>query len=589
MKISLCLITKGDAELDSVKRAIKSALPAVDSVHITANHEHKKTKLWCKEMGYDFSYLGWSDSFSAQRNYNFNRVPKDTDYVLWMDSDDVIIGAEYIRDVAERSKQMGLEAVFFKYWYGCTFDGEPSEENLVNIDILQERERLLKPGAFEWKKRLHESPVPKDGLKSKYSAIPYNKETPLAWLHLGADMKQGLNSSGARMDRNKRILELDLEDERRDGGEADPRTLLYLMKIYGECDDKETLLKLLDMGREYLQKSGWDQERSTCYHLMSKAYTKMEDHQSAVKMAHKAIEEYPTYPASYLYLARCYFNLKNFTAMEHWMKIGLSMKIPEISSQTSNLLEMKMLSAELMLQFNLYGKKDIRKAYDASTLLAEFNPSDQNLKNVDYLYDQKELDIACEHAHKLMKYYDDIGKKEMIPALCLSLPNQMQKLPFAINAYNKYKEPRVWKDNEICYYANFGGDHFEKWGPESLEKGIGGSETAVIKLAEEWAKQEYRVTIYGDPKDTIKLPGITYLSWRLFNPRDFFNIFIQWRHNSLVNKVNCRKFYVDLHDVFSGHNYVGKEDQIDGLMVKSEFHKTMADGFRNVNVISNGI
>ena len=126
MRISFCLITKGDEELEKVKKCVQSALPGVDTIHITANQKHIKTKRWCKEMGYDFSYLPWNDNFSEQRNFNFNRAPKDTDYIIWADSDDVILGAELIKDIASRGKQMGLESIFFKYWYGCTFDGEPS-------------------------------------------------------------------------------------------------------------------------------------------------------------------------------------------------------------------------------------------------------------------------------------------------------------------------------------------------------------------------------------------------------------------------------------------------------------------------------
>jgi len=570
MKIAGCLITKGDEELKNLKKAVESMLPAVDTVHITANHKHVKTKRWCKEMGYDFSYLPWNKNFSEQRNFNFNRVPKDTTYILWADGDDLIVGADKIRDIATKAYAQGLDAVFFDYWYSCTFSGEPSLKNLIDIEVTQERERLLKPGAFLWHKRLHESPMPLDGTKSKHSVIVYSDEHPVAWMHCEADR---FNTDMApRMARNREILELDLQDERSNGGQADPRTLLYLMKIYGESWDKETLLKLIDMGREYLQRSGWDQERGVCYHLMTTAYGKLGDNVTAVKMAHKALEEYPTNPLSYLYLARCYYNLKNYSAMEHWMKVGLSLPVG-VTAQPSNILELKMLSAELMLQFNLHGKKDIRKAYEASVLVNKFNPTPENQNAEDFLYDQKELDIASENAHKLMKYYESIGKKDLIPKLCTSLPNEMQMLPFAVSAYNKYKEPRIWGEKEICYYATFGSNHLFKWDGDSIKKGVGGSETAVIKLSEEWSKLGYHVTVYCDCGTVKKINDVLYMPYYMFNRRDFFNIFISWRHNMLTNSINSRKHLIDLHDLWVSQSFTKNINAFDKIMVKSNFHR----------------
>lgn len=594
MKIAFCIITKGDEELSSLKRCLASVDGHVDTIHVLANRDHEETKKWCESKKYDFKYSPWEDSFSQQRNLNFSMAPKDADYIMWADCDDVVIGADLIRETAERSMSLGLEAVFFKYWYGCTFSGEPSEKTLEKVDVSQERERLLKNGAFEWKKRLHESPVPKDGTNSKYSSVDYD-ETPIVWLHLGADRYMSDEASNNRTARNKRLLEMDLADERANGGEADPRTLLYLMKIYAEEEDVETLKKCLDMGGEYLSKSGWDAERATCLHLMTNVYGKLGNTAKATQTAFGAIKEYPTDPISYLYLARCLYVEKKYSQMEHWMKVGMSLKMPK-SSQAYNLLEMEVLSAQLLLQFYLNVKKNVRKAYESAKMLLKLDPTQNNQDTVDLLYDRKELDIACEHAHNLMKYYEEIGRKDQIPKLCLSLPKEMQMLPFSVRAFNKFKEPKIWGKDEICYYATFGGSHFENWDPTSLKRGIGGSETAVIKLSEEWAKSGYKVTVYGDPVKPYFVDygtgSVTYLPWYMFNPRDYFNIFIQWRFNNLCGQINSRKFVVDLHDVFSDHTYIGNEDKYDSIMVKSNFHKEMAKGFKNqkaIKVISNGI
>ena len=161
-----------------------------------------------------------------------------------------------------------------------------------------------------------------------------------------------------------------------------------------------------------------------------------------------------------------------------------------------------------------------------------------------------------------------------------------------IKLYNRYKEPKVWGENEVCYYATFGREHFERWGPSSLEKGIGGSETAVIRLSQEWAKLGYKVTVYGDPGQEMgEYDGVTWLPYYKFNPRDKFNIFIQWRDTSLANKISAKKFLVDLHDIYFPQTFEGKLDAIDSIMVKSEYQRDLGEGIpkEKFTIISNGI
>lgn len=586
MKIALCIICKGDSELESLKYAVASTKGLFD-VFITANGESvSETRKWCKNNGYNFSYLPWNNSFSEQRNYNFAQA-QGYDYILWMDSDDAILNPEVILEVARIAKSKDFDAVFFDYWYGNKFSGKPSLETFKKVEITQKRERLIKPGSIIWKKRLHESPLPMDGDKYSYSRVPYSEKYPVAWVHLGADRYDSNNRMQERMARNQELLELDLKDERETKEGADPRTILYLMKIYAESDDKETLNKCIKLGEEYLAKSGWDEERAVCYRLISVCFGKMNKHKEANLMLHEAIREYPHDPLLYLYLSRTYFNLKNYSAMKHWLDIALTIKDDRVSM--ANILDMEILSAQLTLQYYLYSdNKNAKKAYEAAVLLNKADPTPNNQANEERLYDLKEMDIASAGAHKYLLYLKSIERFDLIPKSIEAMPYEMQYLPFAQHFYNKYKEPKKWANNEICYYASFGGPHFEQWSPLSLIKGIGGSETAVIELAREWAKMGYKVTVYGDPgKMEGYHEGVYYAPWFKFNPRDHFNIFIQWRDSSLAGKIKCKKFMVDLHDLYWEGSHEGKP--IDHIMVKSEFHKSLGPKLKNMEVVHNGI
>lgn len=591
MRIALCLIVEGDSKLESLQKAVESARTVVSSVHITANHKPcDKVQAWCEKEGYDFSYLPWHDSFSEQRNFNFSRAPKETDYWLWMDSDDILVNPSILTSIAEIAKQNEYDVVFFDYWYGAKFNGIPSLETFTENELTQKRERLINFRKVKWNKRIHETPVPLDGENFRYTQVPYSKEYPVTWLHLGGDRDMAPEVLQAKMDRNKRLLELELNDER-EHGEADPRTILYLMKIYAETDDPKTLESCLSLGDEYIRKSGWDQERSVCLELMAKCLGKLGRHEEAKVHLLKAIDEYPYNPLLALYLARTYFNLGNFRAMEFWMKIGMNLDLDETNTAMQNILELKVLSAELMLEFQLRGKRDVRKAYDAAVMLNKVNPTPNNATNESYLKQMKELDETTEYAHKLLDWCKNNKREDLIPKIIENLPEVIQNLPFITHYRNQFVTPRIWGADEICYFANFGQTHIEKWDGNSLKKGIGGSETAVIRLAEEWVKRGWKVTVYGDPEQEIEVNGVKYVPFYKFNQKDNFNIFIQWRHPVLAGKVCAKKFFVDLHDVTHSSTFDGKMDGIDTIFVKSQFHKGQLAELpqERIAVISNGL
>lgn len=593
MILSWCIIVKDNSELPKLKIAVESIIDYVDELVIVANGKKvDEIEEYCKQNSkIKYDYLKWNDNFAEQRNYCASLVRDDADYYGWMDTDDVVVNPQFIREIAESSLRNGMDSVFFDYWYGNKFDGEPSLENFIEPELTQKRERLLNPRTMVWKKRIHETPVPKDGVAFNYTRVPYGDKWPVAWLHLGADRDMSQEALKAKMERNKRLLELELQEER-DFGKTDPRTILYLMKIYAEETDTQTLQLCVELGKEYLELSGWDLERALCLQLMSKCMGTLGDHAAAKKLLHAAIKEYPYDPILYLYLARTYFNLGDFRAMKHWMQIGLSLPIEDSNNAMNNILELKILSAELMLEYYLRGERDIRKAYKSAQLLQKLNPTQNNQHNVEFLKNQSELDTASEHAHKLMDYLKQIGKEDLVPLIVDAMPHEMKRLPFAHKYKNQFVEPKVWGEKEICYYANFGGEHFEKWDGNSLQTGIGGSETAVIRLSEEWTKKGYKVTVYGDPLLEKEINGVIYKPFYTFNKRDKFNIFIQWRDSSLAGKINAKKFYVDLHDVFAAESHLPRIQSIDKLFVKTDYHKSLSEGKIDDSkflVISNGI
>lgn len=592
MILSCTIIVGSDSEVENLKRCVASVIDYSDEVIITANGKDvKKIEDFCTSNSkIVYFYHKWTKDFSEQRNFCASKVRQDADYYFWIDSDDVLVGGDRLREIAENAKRQNFDVVFFTYWYGCLFKGEPSANTIEKVELTQTRERLLKPGITKWKKRLHETPVPVKDVEFTYNEIQYSEEFPIVWLHLGVYRSMDIEDQKKRTARNRELLELDLEEERKEG-EADPRTLLYLMKFYAEEEDTETLEKTLEMGNEYMTKSGWDMERSLCASIMARVLGKLNRDQEAKDFLFKAIKEYPYDPILYLHLSRVCWNLKQYREMKHWLDFGLSLDTKDSKANVTNLLELKLIAMELTMHYYFDAERDVNKAYKAMKLLYNELPSQEHKETLEYLEGMKELEDASASAHKLTLYYESQNNSKGIVDVINSMPDAMRGLPFAWYMYNKHKEPRVWGEDEICYYANFDKPHLEHWDGNSLARGLGGSETAVIRLSEEWTKRGYKVTVYGDPLVKTEINGVTYLPYFEFNHRDSFNVFINWRSNHMAGRIKAKKFYVDFHDLVSPVQFKDREKQVDKFMVKSQFHADLLKGIdlERIGIISNGI
>lgn len=586
--INACIIVKDDTEYKDFVRAISSIYPFVEGIYVTTTGEDDmKINKYCIDNGLHYSHFEWVDDFSKARNFNFSKVPPNTDYILWIDADDYFVGGPKLQEVAQMAKENGKDVVFFTYWYGCQFNGPPSPNTIQKVDMEHMRERFIRPGTTTWKGRLHETPVPLSGTKHNYTQYPYDeKERPIAVMHCSLDV-----DVPKKMERNRRILELQLEEERK-AGNADPRTLLYLMKIYTEHEDASLLDRVIPMGEEYLKKSGWDEERGTCLEHMAIAAGKKGDDRLAINLLHSAIAEWPNQPLFYIRLAQAYYNVKNYRACEHWLNVASQMDLDNKGTNITNFKAMKVLFAELLLKLNYEVHKDTKKALEAARLLYVEHPNDQHAQNVEFLENVNNLNEACKETHKLLKYLNEIGENQSIIKTLDALPEAITTQPFAMAIRREVAPPRKWKENEICYFANFGTKFFEKWDESSLLTGIGGSETAVISLSQEWAKRGWKVTVYGDPAVKGERNGVTWLPYYYFNKKDYFNIFIQWRGWQLAGQVKCRKFFADLHDIYSPVDFTPQDlNGIDKIMVKGEYHRSLAPAIADHKfiILSNGI
>ncbi len=148
-------------------------------------------------------------------------------------------------------------------------------------------------------------------------------------------------------------------------------------------------------------------------------------------------------------------------------------------------------------------------------------------------------------------------------------------------------------DKSIVYFASFYGPHFEKWNGDNLKVGIGGSESAVIYLSEEWVKLGYDVTVYCDTEEDKVINGVKYKKYWKVNFNDEFNIFISWRTPAFLDfNIKTRKHFVDLHDIVNASDWFESRcEKVDKVFFKSKWHARQIPQLELDKrvVISNGI
>jgi hypothetical protein len=143
------------------------------------------------------------------------------------------------------------------------------------------------------------------------------------------------------------------------------------------------------------------------------------------------------------------------------------------------------------------------------------------------------------------------------------------------------------------YFASFYGPHFEKWNGDNVNVGIGGSESAVIYLSEEWVKQGYDVTVYCDTDEDRVINGVHYKKYWKINWNDEFNILITWRTPHFLDfNIMTRKHFVDLHDICNAADWTeARCEKVDKVFFKSRWHSEQIPQLELDKrvVISNGI
>ena len=215
-----------------------------------------------------------------------------------------------------------------------------------------------------------------------------------------------------------------------------------------------------------------------------------------------------------------------------------------------------------------------------------------------------------------MSFANNTYNKYMVKAQALSFEQYYQKplcvvtrpvlsLEFIVGHDKAERYRKLFKEEydlirdkrsfDVTYYAGF---NSISWNPKDL-KSLGGSESAIIHLARQWAKAGLSVQVFGrfddlEFKDYLEYQGVTWKHANKFSFQETYKNLILWRVSGLLLlndyvKVKANKVMVDLHD----HNedqyrmaYFKHRSKIDLVFYKTQFHKAIADHQFNLSEFS---
>lgn len=165
----------------------------------------------------------------------------------------------------------------------------------------------------------------------------------------------------------------------------------------------------------------------------------------------------------------------------------------------------------------------------------------------------------------------------------------LRENPMILEYYRRFKSGKKY---DVVYYCGPGKylNFTKTW--DGGTPGLGGSEEAVVNLAENWAKNKMSVCVFNNVTKITTINGVIYKPWWMWLPLDRTKHTIFWRDPSHLDfLVNSENVYLDLHDIIDV-GWITKERLYNAtkIMCKSEFHRdSLGIDPTKTQVIPNGI
>ena len=547
--VALQMIVKD--EVKEVNELVSQAVPYFNEINLTVSDKKAAKELqqqWANQPEVTVIQRDWNHRFDEARNENL--AMGTTDYWFWLDCDDKF-DFRVIPQLVALAEANNFDQILLPYNY--------AQDEHGNCIAFHWRERLFRRShPFTWKGWIHETPI---------SHVPFKAHRVNAEvIHSPAD-DHVLDS----LDRNHKILvEASSQSD-------DPRYQMYLGASHHARGEHGEALQVLD---KFIKVSGSSEDIYRALIIMAECAHFLKRPQVAINYALQAAGLIPEYPQAYWSLALFEGDQEHWVEALEWVKVSESKPEPDtlgVYDPTSrDRARLIAAQSEAMLKNYNAGLKWLRTV----------SPTNETRQELEELYvNEADAEFFIKLLPKVRRYF--ASDEQMYNALCYDMKYDVRLRGLR----ESVTEPKVWDDKSIVILC---GEGYEEWGPHTLDKGMGGSEEAVIYLSREMAKLGWHVTIYGAVEEKMidgegTEEAVHYLPWREFNRADQFNVFVAWRAPEFTEHVQAKIKIADIHDVLGKDRMKPYGDVT--YFVKSNYHRNLYPELpdESFKVIGNGI
>lgn len=561
MKLALCLIVKpDDKEAEYLKRCLSNAAPYADKVFITITGRNEKVEETAKLFNAEVSYFEWINDFAAARNFNFSQVPKDYDYIFWLDADDVVKGIENLKTTIEKYPLVDA----FSLWYNYSFD------EWKRPVVVHHKTRVVRnDGCVEWAGALHED------FKANRALDTYHIKN-IEIYHL-TDEK--------RIEQNKE-RNLLVAQSQKEARPDDPRSWWNLGNSFKALGKDKEAIAAFD---RFLSNSGSDDEKYIVRLRRAESYWILGEKNKAIDEARYAIGTKPEYPDAYHLIGSLYFETGQYEKARDAYIFGLAKKPPYYSIIVYNPRDYD-YTPLMNLAKTYFNLSMPTLALECLKGCAKIYPKDKNLRSL--IGKMKKEATKFEKVIKKVVRLKKITDKERLKKELDKIPDELKSHPAVCNIRNVNFVKETSSGRDLVFYCGYTS---REWTPETAEtKGVGGSEEAVIHLSRLLSEMGWNVSVYNNcGHKEQKFGKVWYKPFWSWNYRDRQDAVILWRSPKACDyRINAGKIFVDVHDVMAeGEFNEARLKKIDRILVKSDFHRSCFPkiGDEKFAVIPNGI
>ena len=176
--VALAIIVKN--EESNLPRLLESVSGCFDEIHVTDTGSTDRTVEIARAFGARVHNFEWCDDFSRARNASFE--PVTTDYVCWLDADDVLENPEGFKKF--RDDVMGLSDYHAAAYHYASDDIGKATCTFV-------RERVVRVSRkFKWKYPIHEGITPDSATDAGTVKVNYSPSWAVRHMRTEADVQK---------------------------------------------------------------------------------------------------------------------------------------------------------------------------------------------------------------------------------------------------------------------------------------------------------------------------------------------------------------------------------------------------------------